>query len=86
MHYVHQYTLPEESIGPGLQGYEGWWVSRSMAREQVHKVIGDTGMMDYMLKAIANRTVGPWAVFRLPSCRPLHNISESPGRFTRMPL
>lgn len=35
-----------------------------MAREQVHKHMGDTGMMDYMLKAIANRTVGPWAVFR----------------------
>ena len=49
-----------------VQGFEGWWVSRSVAREQVHKVIGDTGMMDYMLKAIANRTVGPWAVFRLP--------------------
>ena len=37
---------------------------RSLAREQVHKHMGDTGMMDYMLKAIANRTVGPWAVFR----------------------
>ncbi|KAL3145568.1 hypothetical protein ABBQ32_003390 [Trebouxia sp. C0010 RCD-2024] len=47
-----------------LKGYEGWWVSRSVAREQVHKVIGDTGMMDFMLKAIANRTIGPWAVFR----------------------
>ena len=35
-----------------------------MARDEVHKVIGDTGMMDFMLKAIANRTVGPWAVFR----------------------
>lgn len=59
-------------MGHWVQGFEGWWVSRSVAREQVHKVIGDTGMMDYMLKAIANRTVGPWAIFRLASCRLLN--------------
>ena len=57
-----------------MQPYEGWWLSRSLAREQVHKRMGDTGMMDYMLKAIANRTVGPWAVFR---CRCLHCLSCS---------
>jgi len=39
-------------------------VSRSIAREQVRKHMGDTGMMDYMLKAIANHSVGPWAVLR----------------------
>ncbi len=51
-------------MGMCVQPYEGWWMSRSLARDQVHKHMGDTGMMDYMLKAIANRTVGPWAVFR----------------------
>ena len=63
---INEHSLQREQSA-WVQGFEGWWVSRGVAREQVHKVIGDTGMMDYMLKAIANRTVGPWAVFRLPS-------------------
>ena len=53
----------KEGAGCG-QVFEGWWVARSLAREQVHRHMGDTGIMDYMLKAIANRTVGPWAVLR----------------------
>lgn len=53
------------------QVYEGWWVARSLAREQVHRHMGDTGIMDYMLKAIANRTVGPWAVLRYCPATPV---------------
>ena len=68
------FTYISSMLGVCVQPYEGWWLSRSLAREQVHKLMGDTGMMDYMLKAIANRTVGPWAVFR---CRCLHCLSCS---------
>ena len=37
--------------------------------------MGDTGMMDYMLKAVANHSVGPWVVFRY-ACM-LHRYSNS---------
>ena len=53
-----------ELRGRMAQGYEGWWVPRSLARQQLRKHMGDTGIMDYMLKAVANSTVGPWAVLR----------------------
>lgn len=37
---------------------------RSTARHEVQRYMGDTGMMDFMLKAVANHQVGPWVVFR----------------------
>lgn len=44
--------------------FEGWWVPRGRVRQEVKKYMGDTGMMDFMLKAISNQTIGSWAVFR----------------------
>lgn len=40
--------------------------------------MGDTGMMDYMLKAVANHSVGPWVVFRYACMlHPLFRYSNS---------
>ncbi len=78
--------LLQMTMGMLPQPYEGWWVSRSLAREQVHKHMGDTGMMDYMLKAIANRTVGPWAVFRCHCLSCLSCSATSCSLFLLFPL
>lgn len=48
----------------GGQVYKGIWTPRGVIRQDVHKFIGDTGLLDFMLKAVTNTTWNGYCIYR----------------------
>ncbi|PSR90922.1 PHD finger protein PERSISTENT TAPETAL CELL like [Actinidia chinensis var. chinensis] len=52
-------------IVEALKTAEFRWVSRQEVRDAAHAYIGDTGLLDFMLKSLGNRIVGNYLVCRI---------------------